>query len=182
MIKLNLLSDKEKKKRKAEDKIGLILGAGFSIIFALLLMLAITFSAQFVLNINLKSAQEESRVQSDSRSLREIAEAEKILGEINTISQKIQKSSKEIPHWSKVIAKISEICPRDLKITSIHAEKEHLKLSGFSKTREAFLEFQESLRQDGFVNLVSPVSNLVSPKDFNFSVEVDLEQGYLNQP
>lgn len=182
MIKLNLLSDKEKEKRKAEDKIGSILSAGFSTIFVLLLLLAITLSAQLVLNINLKSAQEESRVQSDGKSLQEIAEAEKILAELNTISQKIKISSGEMPHWSKVMARISGFCPPDLKITSIHAEKEHLKLNGFSKTREAFLEFQEGLRQDGFANLVSPVSNLVSPKDFNFSIEVDLRNDYLNQP
>lgn len=181
MIRINLLSKQEKKKRVFEKKIGSILRAGFSIIFSLLLLSIFLFSMRMILGVYLKSAQEESRAQGRG-SIEEIGKTENLLKDIDSASVRIAKVSGEVPYWGKVLNRISQTCPEEIKITNIHVEKEHLKISGFSKTRESFLQFQEELRGEGFLNLVSPVSNLVSPKDFNFLVEVDLDKSYLNQP
>lgn len=181
MIKLNLLSDKNKELRKTEETVGFILRLSFSIALALVILSVILLAMQMVLNIELQSAREEFKTYR-GKNTEEIQQVEDFLKNINAVSQKINKTSQEVPYWSKVFRRISEDCPEGVKLTSIHIEKEHMKIGGVSKTREDFLVFQEKLRGEGFQNLISPVSNIVSPKDFNFTVEVDVDKKYLNQP
>lgn len=181
MIRINLLSDQEKRERLVDKKVGVIVRLGFSVVFALLLLSVVMFSALAILRINLKSVKGETKTY-PAGSVKEIEETENLLKDVDSISQKIEKDSQNASHWGKVLGIIATISPAGVKMTNIHIEKEHIRISGFSKTREEFLAFQESLKRDYFKNLNSPVSNLVSPKDFSFKVEFDVEKDYLNQP
>lgn len=181
MITLNLLPDEEKEAKKLEKKMGNVLRFSFSVFFSLVILFAYLLAVQVVLGIELKSARQESAAHS-GKTVEETQEAEKMLKSINSISKKINNASEEIPYWSKIFAYLSDICPGGIRLSSIHIEKEHIKISGTSKTREDFLTFQENLKKEGFANLVSPVSNVVSPKDFVFLVEGDVDHKYLNQP
>lgn len=181
MIKINLLPDKEKEERIINKKVGIIVRLGFSIVFALLLLAAVMFSALIILDINLKSVKEETKIY-PADSVKEIEEMENLLKEVELVSQKIKKNSQNIFYWGKILKFISSISPDGVKMTNIHIEKEHIRLTGFSKTREEFLVFQEGLKKNYFKNLNSPVSNLVSPKDFSFTVQFDVDKDYLNQP
>lgn len=181
MIRINLLSDREKKERLISKKVGVIARLGLAIVFVLILLAIVIFSALVILDINLKSVREEAK-KYPAESVKEIEETENLLEDMKSISQKIGKNSQDVPYWGKVFRVISAISPDGVKMTNIHIEKEHMKLSGFAKTREEFLVFQEGLKKDYFKNIVSPVSNLVSPKDFSFTVEFDVEKNYLNQP
>ena len=181
MIKINLISDKEKKERLTDKKVGIAVRLGLSIVFALLLLASVMFSALVVLEINLKSVRKETKAY-PAGSVKEIEATENLLKNVESISQKIGKNSQNVPYWGKVFEAVSAISPDGVKMTNIHIEKEHVKLTGFAKTREEFLAFQEGLKRDYFKNLNSPVSNLVSPKDFSFAVEFDVDKSYLNQP
>jgi hypothetical protein len=181
MIRINLLSDREKKERIAEKIIGLIVRLGFSIVFALVLLSLVMFYALVILDINLKSVKEETKKYPAS-STKEIEGMESLLKSVDSISKKIGEDSKSIPQWKKVLDIFIAICPEGMKITNIHIEKEHVKVVGFARTREEFLAFQEGLKRDNFKNLNSPVSNLVSPENFSFDVEFDVDKDYLNQP
>ena len=179
-VSINILPDEQKEKRGIEKKIGKIIRFGFSLVFALLVLLAVLFSAKLVMNIDYKSVQETFGSHSEN-SDKDIKQTEKFLADMNNISGKINKISDETPRWSKILKKISEICPPDLQVTLFHVEKQHIKIGGFSKNREAFLGFQEKLKAEGFGNINSPISNLVSPKDFKFEIEMDVDSKYLNQ-
>lgn len=181
MIRINLLSDKEKKERLIDKKVGIVFRMGISIVFALFLLASVMFSALVILGINLKSVKEETKTY-PTESVKEIEETENLLKDVESISQKIVKNSENVPCWGKILKVISDISPDGVKLTNIHIEKEHMKLTGFAKTREEFLAFQEGLKRDNFKNLNSPVSNLVSPKDLPFTVEFDVEKSFLNQP
>jgi len=181
MIKINLLADREKQERASEEKLGIIMRAGLSVTFGLILLSAMMFSIQTILAIELKSAQGESQIHS-TKSVQDIEAAENILKDANKISQKVIQTSQSVPYWSKILRRLSDNCPDGLKILMIHAEKEHVKISGFAKTREAFLAFQNKLGEPGFKNLISPVSNLVSPENLSFTVEFDVDKNYLSQP
>jgi len=180
-ININIIPGEQKKERMLEQKIGAILRFGFSIFFALVVLLSILIITQITLNADYKLARDDSQSRRQNFS-KESEQAESFLVNINSLSQKINKISGETPRWSKVFLQITQAAPAGIKLTLIHVEKEHMKIAGFSKTREAFLEFQEKLKTEGFKNLTSPVSNVVSPKDFNFEVEADLDKKYLNQP
>jgi Tfp pilus assembly protein PilN len=181
MIKINLLSDKDREERKNETKLGIILRAGLSVILALLILLGLFVSFEMILNIELQSTRKETNVH-PSDSQKDIALAEEMLKNAKNIAGKINSTSQEIPYWSKVFEKLSNDVPDGIKISSVHIEKLHLKITGFAKTRDAFLAFQDKLKRDEYGNLVSPISNLVAPENFNFTVETDLQKKYLNQP
>ncbi|MDI6778076.1 MAG: hypothetical protein QMD77_02695 [Patescibacteria group bacterium] len=180
-IRINILPDAQKEERFTEQKIGAVLRFGLLICFVLAFFSSVLLVAQIILYADYKVAKagSESRRQNVDK---ESDQAEQFLADINSLSQKINKTSDETPRWSKVFLRISQIAASDIKLTSVHVEKEHMKISGFSKTREAFLEFQEKLKGEGLKNLKSPVSNVVSPKDFDFEVKADIDKNYLNQP
>jgi hypothetical protein len=180
-VDINIIPDEQKKERMLERRIGAILRFGFSIFFALIVLSSVLFIAQVILNADYKLAKENSQSRRQSFS-RESEQLEDFLVNINLLSQKINKTSRETPRWLKVFARIAETAPPEIKLISVHAEKEHLKISGFSRTREAFLDFQEKLKTEGIKNLTSPVSNVVSPEDFNFEIGMDLDKNFLNQP
>jgi hypothetical protein len=180
-ISINILPDGQKEKREVEKKIGEISRFGFSLVFAFLVLLSVLFSARLVLGIDYKSVQE-TVGNRPGNSEEDIKQTENLLSEINNISKKINKISEETPRWSKVLKKIADTPSSDLRITLIHVEKEHVKLDGFGKNRDPyFQDFLDKLDPDDFKNINSPDSNVVSKKDFNFEIEMDVDSKYLNQ-
>lgn len=181
MIRINLLPDQEKKERLIDKRVGMVVRLGLSIVFGLFILALVIFFALVILEINLESVRKEAKSY-PTGSTKETEETENLLKDVKLISQKIGNNSKNVPYWGKIFKVISDISPDGVKVTNIHIEKEHVKLTGFAKTREEFLTFQESLKKDYFKNINSPVSNLVSPKDVSFAVEFDVEKSFLNQP
>jgi Tfp pilus assembly protein PilN len=179
-ININILPDEQKEKRGIENKIGAVGRFGSSLIFVLLFLTAVLFCAKLVLNINFRSV-EDSANDHPGVADEEMKQTEAFLNEVNASTHNISNISSNTPRWSKVLKKMSDISPPDMRISLIHVEGVHIKLQGFSKSREAFLDFQEKLKTEGYKNINSPLSNLVSPKNFNFEIEMDVDSKYLNQ-
>lgn len=179
-ININILPDEQKEKRGTEKKIGAVSRFGSSLIFVLLFLTAVLFCAKMVLNINYRSV-EDSANDHPRVADEEMKQTEAFLNEVNASTHNISNISSNTPRWSKVLKKMSDISPPDMRISLIHVEGAHIKLQGFSKSREAFLDFQEKLKTEGYKNINSPLSNLVSPKNFNFEIEMDVDSKYLNQ-
>jgi Tfp pilus assembly protein PilN len=179
-IDISIVPDGEKKERAAERKIGLILRIGFSVFLALVVLSGVLFFTQFALNAEYSEAKNDSQNRQQNLN-RDIEETEDLLTRVNILSKKIQSTSEETPRWSKVLTGLSQFSPAEIRFTLVSVEKEHIIIKGFSKTREAFLDFQTKLGENGYKNLKSPISNLVSPKDFNFEVEADFDKSFLVQ-
>jgi len=179
-IRINILPDEQKEKREIEKKIGKYGRFGFSLIFVLLIFVVVLLSARLILNIEYHSIQEAVKSHPGTAD-EEIAQTEAFLNEVNASAQKINKISSDMPRWSKVLKKMSDISSSDLRIIFFHVQGNHIQIQGFSKSREALLDFQEKLKMEGYNNINSPISNLVSPKDFNFDIEMDVDSKYLNQ-
>lgn len=180
-IRINLLANKDKEERQSEETLGIILRAGLSLIFALVILLGLLYFIEMTLNIELKAARDDTKTH-PSESMDDITRAEELLKNANAISGKVTTTEKLVPYWSKILEKLSADTPTGLQISNIHIEKEHMKIMGFAKTREDFLKFQDKLKDGIYSNLVSPVSNLVSPNNLEFTVEVDVNKNFLNQP
>jgi Tfp pilus assembly protein PilN len=179
-IKINILPDEQKENRETDRRIGTIGHFGFSLVFALLFLTAVLFCAKLVLNINFRSVQN-TAFQHSGASDGEMEKTEAFLNEVKASTKKINSISTSIPRWSKVLKKISDILPTDIRISNVHVEGNHIKLMGFSKSRETLLDFQEKLKTEKYENIDSPISNLVSPIDFNFEIEMDVNSKYLDQ-
>lgn len=179
-ININILPDEQKEKREIEKRVGKYGRFGFSLIFVLLILVAVLFSARLILNIEYQSIEETAANHPETAD-DEMGRTEAFLNEVNASAQKINKISADTPRWSKVLKKMSDISPTDLRIILFHVQGNHIKIQGFSKNREEFLDFQEKLKAEGYDNINSPISNLVSPKDFNFDIEMDVDVKYLNR-
>jgi Tfp pilus assembly protein PilN len=177
MISINVLPDSLKEKLRKEKDMKQILRLGFSLVFAMLVLAGTLFAIQIALSIE-RNGERQANTSSQNRPIGNIEQEVKLLQDLNVESQKLVKIETEIPHWPKVLKKFSEICPEGLKINSISGEGEHLKITGFSKTREAFLDFQGKLKQEGFT-VPDSINNLVSPSDINFNIEIDVSKEFL---
>jgi len=176
-ISINVLPNAQKEKRAEEKKIGFVLRMGLSLAAVLLLLNAVLFLMQVILSIEYQAARKSSEVTLQKKGGKE-NQSENVLSETNKQVGSLKKIEAHIPKWSHALTRVSEICPADVRITSLEAEENHLKMSGFSKTREAFLDFQEKLKAEGYQFSVN-ISNLVASKDFNFDLEMTVPEEYL---
>jgi Tfp pilus assembly protein PilN len=176
-IDINVLSDDQKEKIREERKIGFVLKLVFSFVGALLLLSGVLYLLQGILGIEYKAAQKSSG-NSLAGSMAKEGKLEKIFKEVNTQVVALEKISLAVPNWARVLARISELCPNDIRIKKLSAEGNQIRIAGFSKTREAFIDFQDKLKNEGFQFPVD-ISNLVASKDFDFDLEPNIPEDYL---
>lgn len=176
-IDINVLPDGQKEKIKEEKKIGFALKLAFSFIGALLLLNGVLYLFQGILGIEYQAAKKSSEYSLAGNMAKE-GRLEKVFQEASGQIAALAKISSNIPNWARVLARISELCPSDVGIKKLSAEGNQIKISGFSKTREAFLDFQDKLKNEGFEFPVD-ISNLVASKDFDFDLEPNIPEDYL---
>lgn len=137
------------------------------------------YLAQMILGIEYQAAKESSANYSQKK-LGEEENLENILKEVNSQVSIFSKTMSGLQNWTRVLVRISELCPDGIRVEKISANGMEMKISGFAKTRDDFLNFQENLREEGFQSPVN-VSNLVSSKDFNFELNLGIPENYLIQ-
>ena len=176
-IEINVLPDKQKEKIREEKKIGFALKMAFAFIVVLLLVNSVLYLMRIVLDIEYKAAKASSEA-SLSRSPGKENQLEKVFQDTNSQVAKVSKISSSIPNWARVLVRISELCPEGIRLSQLSADGSQLKISGFSKTRDDFLSFQDKLKTEGFQFSVD-ISNLVASSDFNFDLALTVPQDYL---
>jgi len=176
-IEINVLPDKQKEKIREEKKIGFALKMAFAFIVVLLLVNSVLYLMRIVLDIEYKAAKASSEA-SLSRSPGKENQLEKVFQDTNSQVTNVSKISSNIPNWARVLVRISELCPEGIRLSQLSADGSQLKISGFSKTRDDFLNFQDKLKTDGFQFSVD-ISNLVASNDFNFDLVLTVPQDYL---
>jgi Tfp pilus assembly protein PilN len=176
-IEINVLPDKQKEKIKEEKKIGFALKMAFAFVAVLLLVNSVLYFMRIVLNIEYQAARESSEASLVKNSGKE-NQLEKVFHDANIQVASVSKISSNIGNWARVLVRISELSPEGIRLSRLSADGSKLKISGFSKTREDFLTFQDKLKADGFQFSVD-ISNLVASNDFNFDLDLTIPQDYL---
>jgi len=176
-IEINVLPDKQKEKIKEEKKIGFALKMAFAFVAVLLLVNSVLYFMRIALNIEYQAAKKSSGM-SLSRNSGKEGQLEEVFHDTNGQVANVSKISSNIPNWARVLVRISELCPEGIRISQLSADGPQLKISGFSKTRDDFLTFQDKLKAEGFQFSVD-ISNLVASTDFNFDLELTVPQDYL---
>jgi len=176
-ISINVIPYEEKERLQEEEKIGFALKLAFSFAGVLLLANAVLFLMQVVLGIEYKAAEYSSEM-SVAKNTEKQDQLEKVFESANKQVSNLSKTSSSIPNWARVLVRVSELRPDGVRIDRLAAGESKLEIAGFAKTRDDFLDFQNSLRAEGFQFSVD-VSNLVASRDFNFDLNVDIPQDYL---
>jgi len=178
-ITLNLLPDREKEKAEEKQKLLNVYRICAGFIIAGVLIVAGFFALEEILKIEYE-ASKMSNAELQKNYSEQTKELENFLKELNAKTKQVNKINSEIPHWSKVFSNIAEMMPENLNLTQVQADKNHLKIVGFAKTRDAYLVFEERMNsQKQYENVKTPLSNLVSANDFSFTIETDVNNNYL---
>ncbi|HLM83782.1 MAG TPA: PilN domain-containing protein [Candidatus Bathyarchaeia archaeon] len=176
-IEINVLPDGQKETIKEEKKIGFMLKIVFSFVAVLLLTNAVLYMVQMVLGIEYQAAKKASEA-TQAKNIGKENQLKKNFQETNNQVSNFSKVSSTIANWDRVLARISILSPDGIRINQLSADGLQLKISGFSKTRDDFLSFQERLKQEGFQFPVN-ISNLVASENFNFDLQITIPQDYL---
>ena len=201
MIRLNLLPPRKKEEIKWE-KINRVLtvneaaaATGLAVFIAVLLLAQIYLSGEL-------SRLDKSVVQKQQQT--EIKEVEELKNEVKVFNERLDLTgeihSRQIG-WTKILNELSLITPESVQITALNIKRNsldnsgkkkpenagdendkgkcHFNLSGYAKTRDDLLKFEDNLKNsDYFTGLKSNRSNYLKPRDVNFSCEFDLSEEY----
>jgi Tfp pilus assembly protein PilN len=176
-IEINVLPDKQKEKMREDKRIGFALKMAFSFVAVLLLINSVLYLMRMVLNIEYQAAKESSAA-TLAKSFGKESQLEKVFHDASSQVANTSKISSNIPNWARVLVRISELCPEGIRIKQLSADGSELKISGFSKKRDDFLNFQGKLKTEGFQFPVD-ISNLVASNDFDFDLTLTIPQDYL---
>ncbi|OGI26298.1 MAG: hypothetical protein A3J76_04705 [Candidatus Moranbacteria bacterium RBG_13_45_13] len=176
-IEINVLPDTEKEKIKEEKKIGFALKLAFSFIAVLLLLNATLFFVQITLRIEYQAAKKSSETTS-AKNIGKENQLKEVFEATNSQVANFSRIKSNIPNWARVLVRISELCPRGIRMNQFSADGTNLKISGFSKTRDDFIDFQNKLKLEGFQFSID-ISNLVASQNFNFDLDLNIPQDYL---
>ena len=177
MITINLLSSKEKKDISFE-KTNISLIGSFIMLFGILIILSIAlYSIQDLQKENLNTLGQQTKSVKAFLDQEDNKKVEEKVEKINSYLATIKKIQENKTSFSKTLIQISEITPNGIRLYNIDLKKSEktFEISGNANSRDNLLKMQDNLeKSDYFENIESPISNLISPSDINFSLAGNL--------
>jgi len=179
MLNLNLLPGKEKEEFKLELTFMFLVEFGSRMVFLALIVVALFFSV-YLYSSTLYAAQlEQTLVQRDMVEEDKFKEIEKNVQESNAIVERIWDLERNFFIFSKTIEDFIPHVPAKvyLKSFSLSASTRQITLTGFAPTREEMLLFKKNLEESReFSEIYSPLSNLLVPKEVNFTFTLTVKK------
>jgi len=172
MIKLNLLPPKEKKEIELADFNYLIVSFGVYLLFILIIFSLLLASTYFCLVIFLKTQSlliEDKKGNKENQSL---VETEENIKQANQQINKVFIKERDLIVWTPIIEELAQIVPNGIYLNSFSSQTDtnRINISGWANKRDTLLLFQESLEKSPyFVEIKSPLSNLIKQEDIDFS-------------
>lgn len=178
---INLLSVQDKKTAKKESlrRFIVVLGSGF----LLLILIKITLSLSlFSYLVFLEKNMSDQLISVEKLAqLKTIDKLETEAKEINRLLSILQNAQEKSHIFSDNVSQVLEILPSSVKINSFRFKKNNdepkpeITLMGEAATRTGLLIFVEKLEANiRFKKVTLPVSNLLTNKDIDFSITIEL--------
>lgn len=178
MLAINLLPPQQIKAREEKEYTRKIV---LAFIFCFII-LAISFSLLFILQQTiqksfLNSQQQELAAFEKYFNQEKNKKIEQEVENINKILSRVSTIEENKTRWSNTLIELTKITPENLYFSSLKINKQEKKIEimGLAKTREGLLKFQDNLeKSEYFENVTSPISNIISPENINFTIEARL--------
>jgi Tfp pilus assembly protein PilN len=167
MIRLNLLSGKEKEQIK-KDILAVEVTNGIILVFSIIALTAM------VLGVSQKYL--EYKVDSITKYASSAEETK--IAEINKKMGQLAELQKDYTKWSIFFKNIIELVPNTIKLNSLQLDKDSQKITmvGFAQSRDDYLKLEENLKQSELISEVkAPVSNLLRQNNLDFSIEATMK-------
>ncbi|MBU4360346.1 PilN domain-containing protein [Candidatus Parcubacteria bacterium] len=175
MIILNLLPATDKKQIVNHYLILLIKDIVFSFLLICTVLAILFLICHFLLIKNFISISQQN--------LSVMTKTNLITGNIRQINSELKSLEKiqdQYTNWVQFITNLNAQIPTDkIQITKLNIDKHQqtLKLEGKTIKRDAFLDLKQNLENSKmFSSIKSPLSNLLSNKNLNFSLEIKFNE------
>lgn len=176
---INLLPKKEKKELKLHILQHCAFVIGIFLIGIILSLMLFCASAWFILYRVHAQAQTNNDLFEQAQELeKQVASLNKELsGFINKRLEYIDQLQKQrIDSWA-ILERLSQITPSNIRLDLLELDNDKVQISGYAKTREDVLKFQQALDQESlFIEIYSPLSNFVKQKDVDFFFSFKIKQ------
>ncbi|MEW6408124.1 MAG: PilN domain-containing protein [Patescibacteria group bacterium] len=177
MIEINLLPPHQIKAREEKKYFRKIIVSFLLLFIILFISFGLFFVLKNTLALYLNSQKDELFSLDNYLNQEKNKKVQQDIENINKILSRISIIEKNKTIWSETLFELVKITPNDLSFVNlkISDEDEKIEIMGLAKTRESLLIFQDNLEKSKyFENVTSPISNIISPTDINFSIEAKL--------
>lgn len=175
-INLNIIPSgrKEEIERASHARFTFIWGG--EILAILVLCVAVLFSMQYILKLQLAAAEQEAQRGSDTH-YKKVREYDELVGTINAETSEIEKIQKSQLYWTKLFQILHEKVPPEIELHGLSTKNYQVSLSGRSATRMELVAFKENLEKNSCMEEVNlPFSNLVSKENLNFQINFKIKK------
>lgn len=167
MIRLNLLSEKEKEQIKKDMLAAEVANSVLAIFVVVVLIAIVFFFGQKYLNYRIENMAKYAPTTDENA-----------VDEINKKMGQIIELQKDYLKWSVLLKDVIALVPENIKINSLELSKENKKimLYGLAESRTDYLKLEDNLRNSALVaDIKSPVSNLLRRNNIDFSIEATMK-------
>ena len=172
MIKLNLLSPKEKEEVKLTDFVRWLSFFITPISIFLIIFILLLTSAFFSLFVMTKAQEEAIKIREGDFKMQRLFKTEEGIAEINQLLAQVHCKQNETISWTLILEEMSKITPKEIYLInfSYNKSKNTISLIGWAEERKDILFMEKLLEESPFFEQVnSPLSNLLKQKEINFS-------------
>lgn len=179
---MNLLSAGKKEEIRRENKRRFIIIVGVFSTSLVVIAIVLLLPSFFLLIFQQDYLSEKLSMIKKDPVLKKAEDIEEAIQNFNKQVETLQVSKEDMVEISSFISDINRVKPSDLNIETFIFEKvskedetPQISLRGYAQERDGLLVFIEKLENsDKFSKVISPVSNLLTERDFNFSLVLKL--------
>lgn len=141
--------------------------AVFLLVFILLLI-----STYYCLFILLKEQKRLIEINENDIKIQQLVKIEEKIENVNQQLAKINLKQNELVVWTPILEELAKITPSGVYLLnfSYRLSVNKINLSGWAENRDKLIRFKDLLEESSlFINLESPLSNLIKQNDINFN-------------
>ena len=147
----------------------------------LAVFIAILFSINYILQINLSLAG--NSLIEDGKNTSQFREIEKYDADIKSVNVRVSELGKIQAgqlHWMNFFEKLNADVPDGITLNKIASKNYAISLSGIAADRDVLIAFKDKLEQDGcFEGINLPLSNLVAKENLDFQLDLNIKKDCL---
>ncbi len=176
-IKLNLLSAHTKESIQESRKMRIILKLGLEIFGILVVFFVLLLNINYILKTELRSVLNNYKKNELESKYADIEKYNSKVAQLNSKITNIENIQKEQIYWSKLFLKLNDILTPEIILSNLSSRDFTIFLVGKSKTRDSLVSLNERLeKEECFLNVKLPLSNLVSKDNVDFQIEFDVKE------
>jgi len=182
-IKLNLIPPAKREEIEKAKKFRTILRWELELVSIFALFLAMLFSVNYILQINLNMAENNAGLNGqDVEKIKQISDFDSQIKTINVKMSEILKMQSGQLYWTNFFEKLNGSVPSEITVKSIATDNYKATVSGNARDRDVLITFKENLEKSGcFDDVNLPLSNLVARENVDFSIVLTIKKECLKK-